>query len=335
MNRKEEQIRSKILLKLLKKLSDSGFDVESNVEDCNKSLISASIKLFAVSFHIFPHFIIFCELNPLFCEQMALGADRESLALEVSNLMPNKSAVEAAIKYADRQQRRTLVQQLTQIAEQKLEEEINQIEDEEEVEEVQQIKERTHLSLNLRTEIEMKTNTSIQLKPKPMRKVDGPSNSRYNSDDTDSDTERGLKNEESMDEDSNSVSLKPKRIQIPKHSNGNPFKVTQESIRSKRSKRERDSSDDSDDEETVPQGFQSFYSEMKQIIKDDNSDAEDEEQLKTIALRQFRELDSDEKKGWTHKEGNNKKRKTKSNSCDQNVTNKENTNKITKFFTRN
>ena len=262
---------------------------------------------------------------------MALGADRESLAVEVCNLMPNKTAVEGAIKYAEKQQRRTLVQKLSEIAEQKLEEELNQSEDEEEV---QEIRETGHMSLNLRAQIEVQTN-SYELKPKPMRSKEI-SNSKDNSDDSDSDSNiRGQQIAEEVsvdDEDSDSVSLKPKRVQIQKHSNGNPFKVTQkESIRENRRKRGRDSEES--DHELDSQGFQRFYSEMKQIIREDNSDVDDEEELQTIAMRHFKELDLEERKGWA--KSKKKRPKSKSENCDKDLTNKTEKYKITKFFTTN
>ncbi|CAG2119159.1 unnamed protein product, partial [Medioppia subpectinata] len=106
----EEHIRNQMLSSLLKKLSKDGFDVDSNLEECNRNIINSLIKLFA----------------------MALGADREALAVEISHLMPNKRAVEGAIKFAERQKRRTLAQKLSEIAEQKLVEELNELSDDEE-----------------------------------------------------------------------------------------------------------------------------------------------------------------------------------------------------------
>ena len=265
---------------------------------------------------------------------MALGADRESLAVEICRLMPNKTAVEAAIKLAERQKRRTLVQTLSQIAEQKLEEELNQLEDEEE--DVQEIRQTTHLSINMRSETEVTKNSDFQLKPKPLRRVEEESNSRLNSDESDSDSnlnERLWKRNVSQaeEEDSNSVSLKPKPVAIPKHSNGNPFKVTQkESKRENKRKRERDSSEESDDEEPDERGFDLYFSDMKNIIKVEYPDIEDEEELKVIAMRQYKQLDSKERNDYIKRE-----LKKKRKNDDTNPTNKENTNKITKFFTRN
>ena len=256
---------------------------------------------------------------------MALGADRETLTEEISKLMPNKTAVEGAIKLAEKQQRRTLIVKLSQIAEQKDEEELNREEEEEEEEEIHEIRQTTHMSVNMRTDIEVEEN-SFQLKPKPMKTREESSTSAVNSDDSDVN-----------DEDSNSISLKPKPVDIQKHSNINPFKVTQkESMRGNRSKRGRNSdSEDSDNDSHISQAFQRFYSEMKQIIKDDNSDVEDEEELKAIAMRQFKELDSDERKEWAKSEARPKKRKTKTEIYDKTLTDKENKSKITKFFTRN
>ena len=266
---------------------------------------------------------------------MALGADRESLALEISELMPNKSAVEGAIRYADRQKRRTLVQKLSEIAEEKLEEELKEVDEEEGVQEVIEIEESHHSHTRIRSDLlEVMTNDNISLKPKPIGKAEEDSNSRYNSDDSDSEPVRQImsrQTEENSNEDSNSVTLKPKAVTFSKQSKVNPFKVTQKEPKQDKRKRARDSSDESDNESN--NGFEQFYSDMKQIIRDENSDIDDEGELEVIGRRQFKLLDTTERKEWA--KSGTKKRKAVNKECDT-TTNKENAkNKITKFFTRN
>ncbi|CAG2109174.1 unnamed protein product, partial [Medioppia subpectinata] len=324
----EEHIRNQMLSSLLKKLSKDGFDVDSNLEECNRNIINSLIKLFA----------------------MALGADREALAVEISHLMPNKRAVEGAIKFAERQKRRTLAQKLSEIAEQKLVEELNELsDDEEEVEVIDEPNPRMASNSRIPS-IEDRT-AGFQLKPKAMRR--GGDAQDVESDDSESiiDVKSARKTDTNDDDncitddddDSNSVSLKPRVMNVTKQQmKGNPFKVTQNQRKTKRKQNSSDESDgddeDGDDRSGDGRAFGHYYAAMKHIIKDDNSDVESETEVKQIARDRFRELDAAERKGWATGAGDGKggRKRQRKAKPDINATNKENTkNKITNFFTKN
>ncbi len=274
---------------------------------------------------------------------MALGADRESLALEIANLMPNPRAVEGAIKYAERQRRRSLAQKLSEIAQQKLEEELNDELDnnEDECEEIEQKSNQF-----IRNNNKLQSNDDLQLKPKPLRKEPQMlenSSSKFQASESESDAEvKTVTNTRSLtpdideqeEDNSNSLSLKPKAVKKVTINKSNPFKVSNNSVNRINNKRKKDSDDSedeiSDDEEKSRDGFKRFYKEMKQIIKDDNSDVEDEQDLIEIAKQQFNQLDSSERKSWAKE-----KRKAKRNNSEIITKSEVNENKITKFFKRN
>lgn len=89
----EEAIRSRWLGSLLKRLSTDGYDVDAALEDADKRVVNSLIKLFA----------------------LALGADREALALEIAKIMPNRGALEGAVRYAERQKHRSLAMKLIEM----------------------------------------------------------------------------------------------------------------------------------------------------------------------------------------------------------------------------
>jgi len=278
---------------------------------------------------------------------MALGADRESLAVEISHLMPNKRAVEGAIKFAERQKRRTLAQKLAEIAEQKLAEELNQLSDED----VEVIDETSEMpsKLRIRSIEDRQTANEFQLKPKPMRKGSAVAEERESDSDSESivntnviETAEDIYSDDNSN--SNSVSLKPKAVSITREqSRGNPFKVTQNTRNKRKKGGESSDEDDGDGDDTCDgQAFRNYYKHMKQIIRDDNSDVEDEEEVVTIAKDRFRELDRTERQGWASGGGPRaqpkKQRKGKADKTDpKTITNKENASnkKITNFFTKN
>lgn len=89
----EECIRNRWLGSLLKRLSLDNYDVEDSLDQSEKQVINSLIKLFA----------------------LALGAERESLALEVARLLPNSQALEGAVRYAERQRHRSLAMKLVEM----------------------------------------------------------------------------------------------------------------------------------------------------------------------------------------------------------------------------
>ncbi|OTF81844.1 WD domain containing protein, partial [Euroglyphus maynei] len=89
----EECIRNRWLCSLLKRLSLDNYDVEDSLDQAEKQVINSLIKLFALS----------------------LGAERESLALEVAKLLPNSQALEGAVRYAERQRHRSLAMKLVEM----------------------------------------------------------------------------------------------------------------------------------------------------------------------------------------------------------------------------
>jgi len=166
------------------------------------------------------------------------------------------------------------------------------------------------------------------------------SNSIFQASDSESDAgieamndERSIKPDDGQ-EDTNCNdldSLKPKPVKQVIHNKGNPFKVSDNGVKRKSIKRKKDSDcgqDESDHEESDESGFKRFYEQMKEIIKNDNSDVEDEDLIK-IAKQQFRQLDSNERKSWA------KDKSTKRIAKSDNSNNKINGNKITNFFKRN
>lgn len=78
---------------MLKRLSLDNYDVEDSLDQSEKQVINSLIKLFA----------------------LALGAERESLALEVARLLPNSQALEGAVRYAERQRHRSLAMKLVEM----------------------------------------------------------------------------------------------------------------------------------------------------------------------------------------------------------------------------
>jgi hypothetical protein len=259
--------------------------------------------------------------------------------------MPNPRAVEGAIKYAERQRRRSLAQKLSEIAQQKLEEELNDEFDnnEDECEVIEQKSNQFIRNSNV-----LQSNDDLQLKPKPLRKEPQmleDSNSKFQASESESDAEvKTVTNtrsktpdideqEEDEDNSNDSLSLKPKAVKKVTINKSNPFKVSNNSVNRINNKRKKDSDSEdeiSDDEEKSRDGFKRFYKEMKQIIKDDNSDVEDERDLIEIAKQQFNQLDSSERKSWAKD-----KRKTKRNNSEIVTKSEVNENKITKFFKRN
>ena len=61
-------------------------------------------------------------------EQLACKSDHEYRAVEISEMMPDSHTVQLAIKYASRIRRMQLAQKLTEIAKQKVEEELKKAE---------------------------------------------------------------------------------------------------------------------------------------------------------------------------------------------------------------
>lgn len=89
----EEYIRNRVLTTLLKKLSLEDYEVDQVLKGSENSMINSLVKLFALS----------------------LGAKRESVALEIAYLMPNRIAMEAAIKYAEQKKHRPLALKLVEM----------------------------------------------------------------------------------------------------------------------------------------------------------------------------------------------------------------------------
>ncbi|RWS02221.1 WD repeat and HMG-box DNA-binding protein 1-like protein [Dinothrombium tinctorium] len=92
----EQFLRLKITNSLLLHLSKEGFDVDFQVEDSTSKITATLLKLFA----------------------LALGDNSECLALEIANLMPNKSSLELAIRYALQRKKMGLTKKIAELVEQ-------------------------------------------------------------------------------------------------------------------------------------------------------------------------------------------------------------------------
>ncbi|XP_054153902.1 WD repeat and HMG-box DNA-binding protein 1-like [Oppia nitens] len=343
----EENIRNQLLASLLKKLSKDGFDVETNYEECQRYRVNALVKLFA----------------------MSLAADRESLALEVSRLMPNEASVVGAIRFAQKQQRMTLIEKLKEIALQKHEEEVNGESDDEEAEaEVQEIVEvntQTSSTYRIQSLESQQARDDIRLRPKSLRKRGGGGETTVEtieeeiSDDNDSVVSNGGDNrvgdDFDNDDNSNSLTLKPKQIQITKaesRGGSNPFKVTAQKATTKQQMKRKkivhhsdgddDDDNESDGESCDGQAFEYYYEQNRARIRDDNSDVDEEDDCIRIAKQQFRQLDALDRKRWSknalqqksRRSSSSSKRQRKSSSVKEN-NNNQTTKKITNFFTKN
>jgi hypothetical protein len=264
---------------------------------------------------------------------LALGADRESLAMEIAYLMPNQLAVEGAIKYAQ-SRHRSLAQKLTEVAQQKLDEELNELEyqyQETNQDELGPLPGKSSV-INV-----VKNPNEVNLKPKPMKQESVEienSNSRQYASDSESGSELNTLDEDTNTNDSNA--LKPKVVKGAPTKQGNPFKVVNNnSKRRTNSKAKSDSSDSDEDYESDHRsktGFQQYFEEMYEQIQEDNSDVEDEEKLRAIAKEQYQALDSKEKKEWTKKASSNSKRKANHDRSEKRKKSKQAGNSVAKFF---
>ncbi|KAH9425122.1 chromosome transmission fidelity 4 [Dermatophagoides pteronyssinus] len=236
----EECIRNRWLCSLLKRLSLDNYDVEDSLDQAEKQVINSLIKLFAI----------------------ALGAERESLALEMAKLLPNSQALEGAVRYAERQRHRSLAMKLVEMIQegdenddadddQNSDVELQELMSKKNAERLRQLlkDDNRHDSTNLisLTKIDQSNNSNYtSLKPKSLK------NSTKNqersvpltivSDDDNDDNGQNIEEEEDA--------LRPKKLALPSNQK-NPFKVQnhnrpKNNLNSNKRKQIEESDDDDD-----------------------------------------------------------------------------------------
>lgn len=271
----EKHVRGKIMNHLMEKLLTEGYEVESQLEDNFKALSESLLRIFA----------------------MAVGSNCEALALEVAALMPNKKAVDAAIRYSLQKKCTALAEKLGEIALDKEAELLNEVEGPTEPEEF-------HRPAPSKSSVVFvdRSMAGDVLKPKSLK-----INSRSGGDAVSSDDEveevittvSGDFSEAESEEEEETTVLRPKAVKLPPKCSLNPFKIAAQGASKKRTRHGNDS-----DEENMSQspdvGFLHFFKEMREIFQNDNEDM-DEEELQVAARDDFDSLSVDERKRWAKK----------------------------------
>lgn len=235
----EEYIRNHLMQSTLNRLSKKGFDVDAITESCSKAEMASLVKLFA----------------------LALGADRESVAVEVAQLLQTGQAVEGVMRYAHQKRKTALVEKLQEVVNEK---EQNEVEETEEVGSFSAF-EMASQPMQFITKID----DNDVLRPKSLKDKTNKNTAEVDEDIEDvqenelSDVEIKQEVEDINDEfnentnDSGSIELKPK-IGLKKKAE-NPFKATKKSSKSgsKRKRLYRDSEEDNSDDEDSRQSLTS------------------------------------------------------------------------------
>lgn len=270
----EKYLRSKVSAHLLGKLLEDGYEVENHVEDNLKGMGEALLRIFA----------------------MALTSNCEALALEISYLMPNQKAVEAASRFARSKRCTALAEKLNEV----MFEKGNEVAEELDVDENMQHHASPHKNSVVLAE---KPTAGNHLAPKALsfghRKNDASDDEEY--------TATGSQFIEDED-DGDGESLRPKAP--PKTLN--PFKVAAGSGKTKkRTRKQSDEENESDDDGVNNQAVLEFFFKANKRRLEEENEGVDEDDLRAIARDEFDSLPAEDKKEWIESAIKPRNKKTK------------------------
>ncbi|KAF7495833.1 WD repeat and HMG-box DNA-binding protein 1 [Sarcoptes scabiei] len=312
----EQCLRSRWLCSLLRRLSLDGYEIGEMLDDAEKLTINSLIKLFAI----------------------ALGGERENLALEIARLLPNGQALEGAVHFEDE-----LVQEED---EQNSDTEIEKLMTKKQADKIREIlkdKNDQNSMISLVKDSDQEIFTS--LKPKSMKKDE----KKYEN------NEKESEDIENIIEDNVEASPIEKSNYENRTGHRNPFSV-QKNKRKQIDSDEDDSTNadlnecdliriqenvdvanlincDDDDDDDV--GFKYFFEENRlRLFEEQTEEIEDEENLLIIAKAKYEQLTLKQKTKWRKKALKSEKISKKSKLIKTSNQSIEKSNKITNFFTK-
>jgi hypothetical protein len=269
----EKHIRGKIMNHLFEKLATEGYDVDAQLDENYKGLSESLLRIFA----------------------MAVGSNCEGLGLEIASLMPNKKAVDAAIRYALSKKCTALAEKLSEVAFEKEAETLNEGEEVYSTEPQEFHNPAPSKSSVVFTE----KSTEGVLKPKSLKLNRGGHGDVESSDEESEEvitTVNGESSEESEEEEE-VTSLKPKAVKLPAKTSLNPFKIAARGAAVKRSNA-KDSDEENQNDSSNADAFRAYFKDVRDELQEENEDMDDDE-LEVVARDGFDSLTADERKQWT------------------------------------